>query len=117
MSCFTADGSPESRIIGKYEGQAGIRAFSERFEAMHLRGVQLRHVLTNLAAVVEGGRAHAACYLANILTWAGKSQLGRPGRYECEPRRRRLVVPLPSGRAGRGISAAGDLTGLTTSRT
>jgi uncharacterized protein (TIGR02246 family) len=87
VGCFTDDGALESPVVGKYAGHAGIRAFSERFAAMHARGVQLRHVISNLAMTVDGDVAHATCYLTNIITVEGKSQMAPPGRYECELRR------------------------------
>jgi uncharacterized protein (TIGR02246 family) len=87
VGCFTEDGSLESPAVGRYAGHTGIRAFSERFSAMHRRGVQLRHVISNLAMTVDGETAHATCYLTNILTVDGKSQMMPPGRYECELRK------------------------------
>ena len=87
VSCFTPDGALESPVIGKYSGHAGIRAFSERFSAMHKRGVQLRHVITNLAMTVDGDRAHVSAYLTNIITVDGKSQMVPPGCYDCDLRR------------------------------
>ncbi|MSP00412.1 MAG: nuclear transport factor 2 family protein [Acetobacteraceae bacterium] len=108
VGCFTEDGALESPAVGKYAGRDGIRAFSERFAAMHRRGVQLRHVLSNLAMTVTGETARATCYLTNIITVDGKSQMMPPGRYECDLRRvdgewlfqNRLVIldaefPLP----------------------
>ena len=83
IACFTEDGALESPAVGKYSGRDGIRAFSERFAAMHARGVQLRHVISNLAMTVDGDQAQATCYLTNIITVAGKSTLMPPGRYEC----------------------------------
>jgi uncharacterized protein (TIGR02246 family) len=87
VACFTEDGVLESPMIGEYAGRAGIRAFSERFAAMHQRGVQLRHVISNLAMTVNGDIAHATCYLTNIVTIDARCQLMPPGRYECELRR------------------------------
>jgi uncharacterized protein (TIGR02246 family) len=87
VACFTEDGALESPLVGTYAGRDGIRAFSERFAAVRQRGVQLRHVISNLAMTVDGDTAHATCYLTNIVTADGKSQLMPPGRYECELRR------------------------------
>jgi len=87
VACFTEDGALESPLVGKYAGHAGIRAFSERFAMLPRRGVQLRHVISNLAMTVTGDTAHAKCYLTNIVTIDGKSQLMPPGRYECELRK------------------------------
>jgi uncharacterized protein (TIGR02246 family) len=87
VGCFTEDGTLESPAVGKYSGRAGIRTFSERFARMNARGVQLRHVISNLAMTVHGATAQASCYLTNIITLDGKSQLMPPGRYECELRK------------------------------
>jgi uncharacterized protein (TIGR02246 family) len=108
VSCFTEDGSLESPAVGGYAGRAGVREFAVRFARFRERGFQLRHVLTNLAAAVDGDRAHATAYLVNIITANGESKMMPPGRYDCDLRRvdgawlfqRRLVVldgefPLP----------------------
>ena len=87
VGCFTEDGALRSPMVGEYAGRAGIRAFSERFAALPRRGVQLRHVISNLAMSVDGDTAHATCYLTNIVTFDGKSQMMPPGRYQCVLRR------------------------------
>ncbi len=87
VACFTPDGSLESPVIGKYTGHDGIRAFSERFAALRGRGVQLRHVISNLAMTVDGENARATCYLTNLITVDGQSRMAPPGRYECELRK------------------------------
>jgi uncharacterized protein (TIGR02246 family) len=87
VGCFTEDGALESPVVGKYAGHAGIRAFSERFAMLPRRGIQLRHVISNLAATVDGDTARATCYLTNFVTIDGKSQLMPPGRYECDLRK------------------------------
>src|SRR3984885_8363304 len=75
VTCFTEDGALQRPLVGTYAGRNGIRAFSERFAAVRQRGVQLRHVISNLAMTVTGDTAHATCYLTNIITTDGKSQL------------------------------------------
>jgi uncharacterized protein (TIGR02246 family) len=87
VACFTEDGALESLAVGKYAGRDGIRAFSERFAAMHRRGVQLRHVISNMAMTVDGDTAEATCYLTCIITMNGKCELMPPGRYECALRK------------------------------
>jgi uncharacterized protein (TIGR02246 family) len=87
VGCFTEDGALESPAVGKYSGHDGIRTFSGRFAAMHRRGVQLRHVISNLAMTVTGETAHATCYLTCMITMEGTTQLMPPGRYECELRK------------------------------
>jgi uncharacterized protein (TIGR02246 family) len=87
VACFTEDGALESSAVGKYSGRDGIRTFSERFAKMNQRGVQLRHVISNLAMTVDDDTAQATCYLTNIITMDGKSQLMPPGRYQCDLRK------------------------------
>jgi uncharacterized protein (TIGR02246 family) len=84
VDCFTPDGSLDSPAVGRHSGHAAIRAFAERFARFHERGAQLRHVITNLAVEIDGDHARATCYLLNVLTRNGKSELLAPGRYECE---------------------------------
>ena len=84
VDCFTPDGSLDSPAVGQHSGHAAIRAFAERFARFHERGAQLRHVISNLTAEIDGDRARATCYLLNVLTRDGKSELLAPGRYECE---------------------------------
>ena len=87
VGCFTEDGSLESPAVGKYAGRDGIREFSNRFAQFRQRGAQLRHVLSNLAVEVTGDRARATCYLCNIITRDGRSEMMPPGRYECDLQR------------------------------
>jgi len=87
VGCFTEDGSLESPAVGKYAGRDGIREFSNRFAQFRQRGAQLRHVLSNLAMEVTGDRARATCYLCNIITRDGRSEMMPPGRYECDLQR------------------------------
>ena len=84
VDCFTPDGSLDSPAVGRHAGHAAIRAFAERFARFHERGAQLRHVISNLAVEIDGDRARATCYLLNVLTRNGNSELLAPGRYECE---------------------------------
>jgi uncharacterized protein (TIGR02246 family) len=84
IGCFTKDAALESPAIGKIAGREAIRAFATRFAALRESGAQFRHMITNLAAVIEGERARATCYLLVLVTRGGKSQPLPPGRYECE---------------------------------
>lgn len=83
VNCFTQDASLESPVVGVKTGIAEIRAFAERFSAFQASGAQLRHVLSNFAIDVDGDTARATCYLVNILTRDGQTQMGPPGRYDC----------------------------------
>jgi uncharacterized protein (TIGR02246 family) len=84
VGCFTEDGALESPAVGVYAGRAGIRAFAERFAKFRERGSQLRHFISNLAVQVNGDEARATCYLLNVITRNGKTELMPPGRYDCK---------------------------------
>jgi uncharacterized protein (TIGR02246 family) len=83
VGCFTEDGALESPVVGIYAGRAAIREFAERFARFHERGSQLRHFISNLAVQVDGDEARATCYLLNVITRNGKTELMPPGRYDC----------------------------------
>ena len=84
VACFTEDGALESPAVGIYAGRAGIREFAERFARFHDNGSQLRHFISNLAVQVDGDTARATCYLLNVITKGGKTELMAPGRYDCQ---------------------------------
>jgi len=89
VECFEPDCTLSSPILGRFEGHAGVRAFAQR--TLHLkreRGVQFRHVVSNLQAWVDGDRATARCYLLDFLTEQGSTELLSPGEYAAELRRR-----------------------------
>jgi hypothetical protein len=88
IDCFEPDGTLESPVLGKFVGHAGIRAFAERTVKLKGKGVQFRHVVSNLRAAVAGDRGHAKCYLLDFLTKDGKTELLSPGEYDCDLRRR-----------------------------
>jgi uncharacterized protein (TIGR02246 family) len=83
VGCFTEDGALESPAVGVYAGREGIREFAQRFARFHERGSQLRHFISNLAVQMGGEEARATCYLLNVITRNGKTELLPPGRYDC----------------------------------
>src|SRR3984893_7786945 len=83
VGCFTEDGTLESPAVGVYAGRQGIREFAERFARFRERGSQLRHFISNMAVQVDGDTARATCYLLNVITRNGKTELMPPGRYDC----------------------------------
>ena len=84
VACFTEDASVESPVVGAYTGHAEIRRFAERLAAVRDAGAQLRHVVSNLMAEVDGDRGTARCYLVTFITQGAKSELLAPGEYNCE---------------------------------
>jgi uncharacterized protein (TIGR02246 family) len=87
VDCFTEDGALVSPAVGKHVGRAAIRAFAERFARFRWNGNQLRHVISNLVARVNGDAGHATCYLVVFLTRDGQSRMLAPGQYDCELRK------------------------------
>ncbi len=83
VSCFTEDGALESPAIGKAVGIQAVREFAVRFSNFHAKGSQLRHIMSNLAVDQNGDEAIATCYLLNVLTQDGKSEVKSPGQYRC----------------------------------
>ena len=74
VGCFTEDGA----LAGVHAGQAAIRAFAERFARFRERGSQLRHFISNPAVQVDGNTARTTCYLLNVITRDGKTEVMVP---------------------------------------
>jgi ketosteroid isomerase-like protein len=78
VACFTEDGSLESPAVGAYSGRQAIREFAARFARFRERGSQLRHVISNLRAEVDGDRGSAKVYLLVFLTRDGRAGCSVP---------------------------------------
>src|SRR5579864_5357836 len=83
VACFTADAALKSPVID-LEGHDEIRAFAGRFAAQRAAGTQFRHMVTNIAVTIDGGRATATAYLLVLISKDGSHRTLPPGRYECE---------------------------------
>jgi hypothetical protein len=85
VSCFEPEGWLESPVLGSFHGSEGIREFALRTVRLkEERGVQFRHVVSNLRVEVEGARARARCYLLDFITHGGTTELLSPGEYSCD---------------------------------
>jgi uncharacterized protein (TIGR02246 family) len=84
VACFTADATLESPAIGVIAGDTAIRAFAERFAALRKGGTQFRHMVSNIAAEIDGDRARATAYLLVLISRDGTHRSLPPGRYECD---------------------------------
>jgi uncharacterized protein (TIGR02246 family) len=82
-ACFTADAVLKSPVIDVASHDA-IRAFAGRFAAQRAAGTQFRHMVTNIAAAIDGNRATATAYLLVLISKNGSHRTLPPGRYECE---------------------------------
>jgi len=83
VACFTPDAALKSPVID-IRGRDEIRAFAGRFAAQRAAGVQFRHMVTNIAASIDGERAAATAYLLVLISKDGSHRTLPPGRYECE---------------------------------
>jgi len=83
VDCFTADAVLVSPVID-LRGHEAIRAFAGRFAAQRASGTQFRHMVTNIAATIDGERARASAYLLVLISQDGGHRTLPPGRYECE---------------------------------
>jgi uncharacterized protein (TIGR02246 family) len=83
VDCFTADAVLNSPMID-LKGHAAIREFVGRFAAQRAAGVQFRHMVTNIAASIDGDRATATAYLLVLISQNGTHRTLPPGRYDCD---------------------------------
>lgn len=83
VDCFTTDAVLKSPMID-LAGHAAIRDFVGRFAAQRAAGIQFRHMVTNVAATVDGDRATATAYLLVLISQNGTHRTLPPGRYECD---------------------------------
>jgi uncharacterized protein (TIGR02246 family) len=83
VDCFTADAVLKSPVID-IKGHDEVRAFAGRFAAQREAGTQFRHMVTNIAAAIDGDRATATAYLLVLISKDGNHRTLPPGRYECE---------------------------------
>ncbi|HEX5317989.1 MAG TPA: nuclear transport factor 2 family protein [Stellaceae bacterium] len=83
VACFTADAVLKSPMID-LAGHAAIRDFVGRFAAQRAAGTQIRHMVTNIAATIDGDRARATAYLLVLVSENGAHRTLPPGRYECD---------------------------------
>jgi ketosteroid isomerase-like protein len=75
---FTADAALKSPMID-LKGHAAIRDFVGRFAAQQAAGVQFRHMVTNVAARIDGERATATAYLLVLISQNGAHRTLPPG--------------------------------------
>jgi uncharacterized protein (TIGR02246 family) len=83
VDCFTVDAELKSPMID-LKGHMAIRGFVGRFAAQRAAGAQFRHMVTNVAATINGDRATATAYLLVLVSRDGGHRTLPPGRYECE---------------------------------
>lgn len=83
VACFTQDGWLDSPIVGRHQGSKELRGFAEKTAQAVRRGARFRHVVSNFRIEVDGERGRACCYLLDLVTVDGKTELLSPGEYDC----------------------------------
>jgi uncharacterized protein (TIGR02246 family) len=83
VDCFTEDAALKSPVVD-IAGRDEIRAFAGRFATQRAAGTQFRHMVTNIAATIDGDRATATAYLLVLISKGGGHRTLPPGRYDCE---------------------------------
>jgi len=74
VACFTADGVFDSPILGRWQGTAALRQFTEKYRAW-TGAAQPRHCVMNVLINVEGTHASGECYLLMTHAAEGKTEL------------------------------------------
>jgi uncharacterized protein (TIGR02246 family) len=88
VACFSEDGWLDSPIVGRHQGREELRQFAEKTAAAVRQGARFRHMITNLRVAAQDDRIRARCYLLDIVTINGETQILSPGEYDCEVVRR-----------------------------
>jgi len=83
VACFTPDAVLKSPMVD-LTGHQAIREFAGRFAAQRAAGTQFRHMVTNVAATIDGNRARATAYLLVLVSENGEHRTLPPGRYQCD---------------------------------
>jgi hypothetical protein len=81
VGTFTEDGVFDSPILGRWQGKAMLKQFTEKYRAW-TGAAQPRHCVMNVLLNVEGNHATGECYLLMTHAEAGKAELIVSGRYE-----------------------------------
>jgi hypothetical protein len=81
VGTFTEDGVFDSPILGRWQGKAMLKQFTEKYRAW-TGNAQPRHCVMNVLLNVEGNHATGECYLLATHAEAGKVELIVTGRYE-----------------------------------
>ena len=81
VATFTEDGVFDSPILGRWQGKASLKQFTEKYRTW-TGNHQPRHCIMNVLINVEGTHATGECYLLMTHASEGKTELVISGRYE-----------------------------------
>jgi 3-phenylpropionate/cinnamic acid dioxygenase small subunit len=88
LACFTENCQLESNSIGPSPGGGGLHMLAEQMARLHTEGHQFRHIITNFRVDAEGDHGRIRCYLLDIVTFEGVTELLSPCEYDCDVVRR-----------------------------
>ena len=81
VATFTEDGVFDSPILGRWQGKAALKQFTEKYRTWTGNN-QPRHCVMNVLVNVEGNHATGECYLLMTHASEGKTEFVVSGRYE-----------------------------------
>ena len=81
VATFTEDGVFDSPILGRWQGKAALKQFTDKYRTWTGNN-QPRHCVMNVLVNVEGNHATGECYLLMTHASEGKTELVVSGRYE-----------------------------------
>ena len=81
VQTFTADGTFESPLMGKFTGHEQLRKFTQQYHASW-EGGSVRHMMVNVSFDITGDTARGECNLIYFKVHDGKSELLLTGGYQ-----------------------------------
>ncbi|MGD9603259.1 MAG: nuclear transport factor 2 family protein [Gammaproteobacteria bacterium] len=80
VNCFTADGTFESPVMGKFTGHEELRRFTRQYHESWAGG-GVRHMMVNVSFDIDGDTATGTCNLIYFKVHDGKSEFLLTGSY------------------------------------
>jgi len=80
VNCFTADGTFESPLLGKFTGVENLHRFTRQYHESWAGG-GVRHMMVNVSFDVQGDTATGTCNLIYFKVHDGKSEYLLTGGY------------------------------------
>ena len=93
-ACFTADATLKSPVID-ITGHDEIRAFAGRFAAQRAAGTQFRHMVSNIAVTLDGGKLATVTADLPVPTPKGTPAPNKKGTPTSGPSPAQPPAPMP----------------------
>ena len=86
LACFTEDGVVEGSNFGRFVGREQLRQFIAKYRS-ETAMYQVRHIVSNIMADIQGDSAAGSCYVLHYRTYRGRTELSAIGRYQDQLRK------------------------------